>query len=51
MGPAGRQLVHGSPAAVMDPHLVARLQQILCHGLAHDAQTDKSNFHNNFSFI
>ena len=32
-------------------HCVARLQQILAHGSAHDAKTDKTNSHANSSNI
>ena len=46
------QFLHGSLAAVIHQQIrIACLQQVLCHRFAHDAQTDKSNFHNTFSFI
>ena len=46
------QLLYRSLTAVIYQQVsVACLQQVLCHRFAHDAQTDKSNFHNNFSFI
>ena len=44
---AGSQLIHCSSAAVIYPQLIASLQQIFCHGLAHDSQTDHSDFHKN----
>ena len=45
----GLQLLHRSLAAVVHQQVgVARLQQILCHGLTHDAQTNKTDFHNRF---
>ena len=43
----GLQLLHRSLTAVVHQQVgVACLQQILCHGLAHDAQTNKTDFHN-----
>ena len=38
----------GTGIAVKHTQLIARLQQVLRHGLAHDAQTDKCNFHCRF---
>ena len=44
--PAATTLGHVGLVAVVDDQLVAGFQKILCHGLAHDAQTDQTDFHN-----
>ena len=45
-GAGGHDLGHVGLVAVVDDQLVAGFQKILCHGLAHDAQTDQTDFHN-----
>ena len=45
-GAGGLQLLDGSLAAVVDQQIrISSLEQIFCHGLAHDAETNKTNFH------
>ena len=45
-GTAGRQFLHRGGGTVIDQQVrVACLQQVLCHRLAHNTQTDKSDFH------
>ena len=42
----GDQLFHRRLGELVgNNQLIAGLDQVLCHGLAHDAQADKSNFH------
>ena len=46
------QLLHSGLAVVVYHQIrIACLQQIFCHRLAHNAQTDKSDFHIKRSFI
>ena len=43
---AGHNLVHSSLVEVADQQIgVTLLQNVLCHGLAHDTQTDQTDFH------
>ena len=41
--PGGDELIHGAAAAVVDGQLMPRRDQMLRHGLAHDAEPDKTN--------
>ena len=46
VGAAGCQLLYRRLAPVVYPQLMACLQQVLCHRLAHNTQSDKTDFHN-----
>ena len=48
LGAAGDDLVHGGLIQVVDSQVIAGLQHILGHGLAHDAQSDQSDLHKKF---
>lgn len=49
VAPGGHHLGHSLLVQVKDHQLVAGLHQILAHGLAHNAQADKTNFHSLFT--
>ena len=48
LGPGGYDLVHAGLVQIADREVIARLEQVLRHGLAHNTKTDQSDFHNTF---